>query len=142
MNIEIVKEKKTLQTEVFEAMGETSMCWEPIPTGVFQSTNAERIGRELMLKIESDIPNAVGALIKALIEDKSEGSYYYSWQANIAMAFQDEYNRKKERFRIMGPTFAPFEPNIHEISNEAAKNFLDLLCHKVEVEAPNSGVVE
>ena len=38
-------EKKTLQTEVFEAMGETSMCWEPIPSGVFQSTNAERIGK-------------------------------------------------------------------------------------------------
>ncbi len=135
MNIEIVKEKKTLQTEVFEAMGETSMCWEPIPSGVFQSTNAERIGRELMLKIESDIPNAVGALIKALIEDKSEGSYYYSWQANIAMAFKDEWERHDEKGYCKSE-------HLHMVANNAAKNFLDMLCHKAEVEATNSGVIE
>jgi hypothetical protein len=132
MNIKIVKETKTLQTEVFEAMGETSMCWEPIPTGIFQSTNAENIGRELMLKIQSDIPNAVGALIKALSEDKKEGSYYYSWQANIAMAFKDEWDG--EQFQQSDQDGAA----VHRLANQAAKNFLDMLCHKVEVEATNS----
>lgn len=52
--------------------------------------------------------------------DNSEGSYYYTWQANIAMAFYDEYRRE------MGdsPKMNVF---IHEIANNAAKNFLNLL---------------
>ena len=37
-----------LQTKVFEALGEASMSWSETPTGVFDSTNAERIGDELM----------------------------------------------------------------------------------------------
>ena len=136
MNTEIVKETKTLQTEVFEAMGETSMCWEPIPNGVFQSVNAERIGKELILKIESDIPNAVTALIKALSQDKTEGSYYYSWQANIAMAFKDEWDREQfQQSQQDGEA-------VHRLANQAAKNFLNLLCHKSEDEAPNSEIIE
>ena len=111
------------------------MCWNPIQSGVFDSTNAERIGRELMLKIESDIPNAVGALIKALSEDKSEGSYYYSWQANIAMAFKDEWERYDEKGYCK-------KEHLHMVANNAAKNFLNMLCHKSEVETTNSGVVE
>ena len=70
------------------------------------------------------LPRAIKVIQDAMAEDKSEGSYYYSWQANIAMAFQDEYARMKERHRIMGQGI--FDPNIHEISNTAAKNFLDL----------------
>ena len=89
-----------------------------------------------MLKIESDIPNAVGALIKALIEDKSEGSYYYSWQANIAMAFKDEWDR--EQFQQSDQDSAA----VHRLANNAAKNFLEMLCHEAEVEATNSGVNE
>jgi hypothetical protein len=114
MNTEI----KTLQTEVFEAMGETSMCWEPIPAGVFQSTNAERIGNELMAKIESNVPNAIKALVKALKED---GSYYYSWQANIAMAFYDEWKRNDKEGYCK-------DQHLHVVANKAAMNFLDLLC--------------
>jgi len=128
MKIEIVKETKTLQTEVFEAMGETSMCWEPIPKGVFQSTNAERIGKALMLKIESDLPNAVTTLIKALSEDKTEGSYYYSWQANIAMAFKDEWD--SEQFQQSQQD----SEAVHRLANQAAKNFLNLLCHKLDTQ--------
>lgn len=33
-------------------------------------------------------------LIKELKKDKSEGSYYYGWQANIAMAMYDELDGK------------------------------------------------
>ena len=54
-------------------------------------------------------------LIKELKKDKSEGSYYYSWQANIAVAMQDAYNNAEDK------------TNIHHISNEGAKNFLELL---------------
>ena len=72
------------------------------------------------------LPKAIEILCNALREDKSEGSYYYSWQANIAMAFYDECNRwreKNERENI--PATA-----IHEIANTAAKYFLDLLIAK------------
>jgi hypothetical protein len=54
-------------------------------------------------------------LIEALKEDKSEGSYYYSWQANIAVAMQDAYAEAEDK------------TDIHKISNDGAKRFLDLL---------------
>ena len=50
-------ENKTLQNKVFEALGEVSMCWSETPKGVFDSTNAERIGNELMKEIEEYIKN-------------------------------------------------------------------------------------
>ena len=33
---------------VMEAVGAASMCWEPPPEGVFNSTRAEAIGEELI----------------------------------------------------------------------------------------------
>lgn len=57
------------------------------------------------------------AVIKLKEELKKDEGYYYSWQANIAMAFKDEYIRK------MGGTSS----NVHDIANQAARNFLDLL---------------
>ena len=74
------------------------------------------------LRGEVDIPSAIKVLTKALLEDKSEGSYYYSWQANIAMSFIDEYQR-------FNPHMSDGNKHIlHTIANNAAKNFLDLLC--------------
>jgi hypothetical protein len=43
---------------------------------------------------------------------KKDEEYYYSWQANIAVCFQD---------------LLPNVENIHDISNNAAKNFLNVL---------------
>jgi hypothetical protein len=80
-------------------------------------------------KEKADLQKAVEILIAELAKDKSEGSYYYSWQANIAMAFQDEFNRYAASKEIEG-TAMNF--NIHQISNTAAKNFLDLLCRPTE----------
>ena len=68
------------------------------------------------------LPNAITILISALNEDKSEGSYYYSWQANIAMAFKDEYERFNPHMKDGNKEI------IHRIANNAAKNFLDMLC--------------
>jgi hypothetical protein len=59
-------------------------------------------------------------LCKDLKEDKREGSYYYSWQCNIAMSFFDECLRNKDKVKVS-------TKNLHEITNKAAKNFLDLL---------------
>ena len=50
-------------------------------------------------------------LIEELKKDKSEGSYYYSWQANIAMAMFDELNGKATK----------------EECNNGAKRFLETL---------------
>lgn len=73
------------------------------------------------------LKDAIETLIQELAKDKREGSYYYSWQANIAMAFKDTY---KQRF----PTHADHTnamANINEVANNAAKNFLDLLIMDV-----------
>ena len=66
------------------------------------------------------IKEAVETLIQAL---KDDPQYYYSWQANIAMAFYDVFiedgalcDRESHRERV------------HESCNKAAKNFLNLLC--------------
>lgn len=87
-----------------------------------------------MKKTNEELKNAIEVLQKHLSEDKSEGSYYHSWQANIAVAFQDEWNRSKfgqwmefnrpQWIKDLTPEGSSF---IHTISNQAAKNFLDLL---------------
>jgi intergrase/recombinase len=63
---------------------------------------------------------AMDRLRKDLGEDNREGSYYYSWQANIAMSFFDVCRQNKTKVKVS-------TKNLHEISNKAAKNFLDLL---------------
>lgn len=114
-------ETKTLKNKVFEAMGAASMCWSETPNGVFDDANACKIGESIMEEIESDLPNAIKVLKNKLSVDQSEGSYYYSWQANIAMSFKDEY----ERFN---PNMSDGNKEIlHIIANNAAKNFLNLL---------------
>ena len=71
------------------------------------------------------VAEAMKVFTDALKEDKSEGSYYYSWQANIAMAFKDEFSRYAEDHEIEG---SAKNFNVHEIANNAAKNFLEILC--------------
>ena len=44
-----------IYTAVFEAIGAASMCWEPIPTGVFDSTNASQVATDLCFKIAKEI---------------------------------------------------------------------------------------
>lgn len=59
-------------------------------------------------------------ITKALIEDEG---YRRGWQANIAMAFQDEWQRAAENGGL------PATPEqIHEIANKAATYFLSALC--------------
>lgn len=121
-----MEEPKTLKTKVFEALGEVSMCWSETPKGIFDSTNAERIGNELIKEIDSYVNNlysksnlidknisvkqAVEILCNALREDKNKELFY--------KCFDEEY---KLQFNS--------KPIIHskEIALEAAKNFLNLL---------------
>lgn len=41
------------KTAIFEALGEASMSWSETPKGIFDSTNAKRIGDELIEKLEA-----------------------------------------------------------------------------------------
>jgi hypothetical protein len=67
------------------------------------------------------IEEAVHRITDEMRADKTEGSYYHSWQANIAMAFVDEAST----------TTSPedLSSNTHSVANAAAKRFLDQLCH-------------
>lgn len=78
----------------------------------------------ILSKPIDDVAKAVEVITREMEKDKSEGSYYYSWQANIAMAFKDEWSRR------IAPGAIPMGEDIHNVSNQAAKNFLDLLCKK------------
>ena len=64
----------------------------------------------------SGIKKEIDVLRKVLKKDKD---YYFGWQSNIAMAFYDEAKRNKVKISSV---------KLHEISNNAAKNFLTLLC--------------
>ena len=63
------------------------------------------------------IEQAMNIIRKAIQEDVG---YRIGWQANIAMAFRDEYARR----RFMSEAEHIF---IHGVANKAAKNFLDIL---------------
>jgi hypothetical protein len=52
---------------------------------------------------------------------KKDPELYYAYQANIAMQFKDEYSRKRKKKNYLN------NEDIHEIANNAAKGFLDLL---------------
>jgi len=61
---------------------------------------------------EMKLPEAVRVLCNAL---KHDSGVWQAWQANIAIAFQDEYFREHR------------DQGIHYISNVAATNFLNNL---------------
>jgi len=59
-------------------------------------------------------------MIKKLVEAlKNDEELYYAYQANIAVQFQDEYASNPKKYKN--------RQDIHEIANNAAKNFLNLL---------------
>lgn len=72
----------------------------------------------------SEISEAIKVLTESLKKDEG---YFYSWKANIAMAFKDEWSRQASASGL------PCTPeHIHEIANKSANNFLKQLCKEVE----------
>jgi len=51
---------------------------------------------------------------------------YYAYQANIAMAIKDEAYRAKKKKKYISAK------DMHEIANQGAKNFLDLLIKPIQ----------
>jgi hypothetical protein len=43
----------TLEEIVYQAIGHASMCWNPRPEGIFDSTEASKIGAELLITIKA-----------------------------------------------------------------------------------------
>jgi hypothetical protein len=68
---------------------------------------------------------AIETLSKALKEDSD---YRMSWQANIAMAFQDEFERGAE-FNTTPLTNVERDA-LHTVANKAADNFLNNLTRE------------
>ena len=66
----------------------------------------------------TEIQNAVETLTKAI---KNDSELYYGYQANIAMAFKDEYNRNHKKYKN--------KEDVHNIANKAAMNFLNMWCN-------------
>lgn len=68
---------------------------------------------------QTELSKAVQILITAL---KTDESYRVGWQANIAMAFKDEF------YRINPDLKNTSDYELHIIANQASNNFLNLLC--------------
>jgi hypothetical protein len=68
-------------------------------------------------------PNTTEAIKQICKDLRTDEGYYYAWQASIAMAFCDENRRRGSRdsYKL-----------VHEVANQAAKNFLNLLLHDVK----------
>jgi len=87
---------------------------------------------EWFIEDQTELVNAMKVVCRELREDgKGGGSYYGSWKDNIAMQFKDEFARwyKKEFGVDFGDDDEAVEV-IHEIANNSARNFLDLLIRE------------
>lgn len=76
----------------------------------------------LVQKVGDDVKQAVDTLRKAL---KDDPEYYSSWQANIAIAFVDEFS--SSRYGFGGLSEDEQSVVVHRMANQAADNFLKLL---------------
>ncbi len=47
----LIFKNETFESIIFTAIGEASMCWSELPTGVFESSRARRIGYMLIQEI-------------------------------------------------------------------------------------------
>lgn len=66
------------------------------------------------------LQNAVKTLAKEL---ENNEDLFQGYQANIAIQFQDEFNRQMGQIGRNAVI-----DNLHNISNAAAKNFLNVFC--------------
>ena len=84
---------KEIREKIFMAIGEASMCWKPIPKGVFDSTKAGKVGDRLTAEIEKIV---LGWIPNDIEETPTEKGckVLYSW--NKALAKVRESIRKGE----------------------------------------------
>ena len=87
--------KDEIREKVFTAIGEASMCWEPIPTGVFDSTAAQKVGERLVADLASAVavePLAVLADRKGVSVEITPPSFYQTegegWDIGVAVPWE------------------------------------------------------
>lgn len=121
---------------VGEGVGEASMCWSESPRGVFESERAVAITERILIAARVTIAAAMRRLVYAL---KTDEEYRYGWQANIAMAFVDQYG---SRSLVSGeqPNGIAHE-DVKELANRAAAAFLDQLTGKDMGDLPGAAAV-
>jgi hypothetical protein len=78
---------------------------------------------EQCVKEQIVLQEAIKTLCNALKEDKG---LYIAYQANIAMAFQDEFNIQSEKHEMF-TKWLMLEGGLYTIANNASHNFLKLL---------------
>lgn len=78
--------------------------------------------------MDNKVKDAIQILVEAL---KTDESCRIGWQANIAMAFKDEFYRINPELK----NTSSYE--LHLIANKAADNFLDLLCNDTQTNIQN-----
>lgn len=84
----------TLEEQVFQALGEVSMCWSEIPKGTFDSVESKRIGDELMQSIKSSNATAITAFVGWLTSrDKVSGPFSSRHEAAEPARLVDEFCR-------------------------------------------------
>lgn len=47
-----ITKREKLHSIVFQALGTASMCWDPKPTGIFDSATAGEVGEALLAALE------------------------------------------------------------------------------------------
>lgn len=75
------------------------------------------------------VADAIARIRLELLKDKEPGSYYHTWQCNIAMCFYDKVN-SVYRFNDL-PMDTLLADNLHKMCNEAAENFLNVFLCKL-----------
>lgn len=103
-------------SEILTRNGITNKNWDCFN---FNGNRKELKENKIMEK-EITIVEAIDVLTKEIIQDEG---YRYGWQANIAMAFKDEWERNMEKYGVKYCL-----ANIHAIANKSAQDFLDVLC--------------
>jgi hypothetical protein len=62
-------EDLTLSEILGQALGAASMCWDPRPTGVFDSTRAKRIYEALIAEVQAAMDSSWGAGVRVATEE-------------------------------------------------------------------------
>lgn len=74
-----------LEEQIFQAIGEASICWEIRPVGVFDSTRAKEVGDRLNALVKQAITAArVEGLMEAADIVEPNGQALYEWQHEMA----------------------------------------------------------
>ena len=111
-----------LKEKVYTAIGTASMCWSETPKGIFDEALANKVAEKLMDDIHENY-NPVKAVTDQI---KNDPDLFFAWQSNIAMQFKDlvKYNSF-----IDGQPVTALDPAlVNNLANQAAINFLNLLC--------------